>query len=210
MNSEAGWPESCCVPAFLEAAIKTLAPGAPSISRQQLALAVGVILPPHVANPWSLPVSDDPFEWGVRPRDVVTHFRELQELVLGAATMTLKIVPLNTIPFELYEDALREFIVADSVVALSFDFVELCRRTGRTIPVEGDRSRHVVRLTPHDSDPPSPITVASTDFGFDFSGNVWVFDDSGEMSGSEREVPWRDLVSSSRAIEGGFWVVSRT
>lgn len=207
-DDERLWPAQCCVPAFLYAAVSSLAqrvlPEGP-VTRRALARLMGVTLSPDDANPWGLPTSSLPSDWGVSPAQALEVFPAVAALLGAQADLVLGIRPMDEIPFRLYEDELLELGAKNAVVAVSFDHAALRSRMGRSQP--RDRAHHVARLTPMPRDSDREPTIFSPAFGLDYEGPVWLFDDSGELSSGDALVDWASLVLASRTAGGGFWTV---
>jgi hypothetical protein len=118
-------------------------------------------------------------------------------------------MPLNTIPFQLYEDALIELAHDGAVVGLSFDHFELAERAGHAVVATDawEHGRHITRLTPFGDREASLLTIQSSEFRTDYAGPINVFDDSGEMGTGGVAVDWLHLVGAARAVDGGYWIV---
>jgi hypothetical protein len=207
------WQAQCCVPAFLGAAIAALAPGARSPTdgeiRRQLAVLTGTTLAPEDPNPWGLPTSAEASEWGVSAAEARATFAAVRSFMAADAALSLAIVPLNTIAFELYEDAVIDAAQQGAVVGITFDYAVLRARSGRPEPRR--RAHHLVRLTPTtESERLESPNVASGGFAFDYGGSLRVFDDSVELCDDDALVNWRDLIYASRSVEGGLWIVRST
>ena len=168
---------------------------------------MGVTVGPTDANPWDLQVSSDVEEWGVTPEAAKMRL-ELVESVLGAEhNLVLDFVKFNMVPFELYEDEVTQFCRGDAVVGISFDYQRLVSLSAER--TEFHLTRHVARLTPYLGEEDRVPNIRSPEFVFDYSGDIWLFDDSGEMGNPGSVVNWRHLVSASRMVDGGLWVVRR-
>jgi hypothetical protein len=205
------WPPQCCVPAFLGTAVATLTGTLELLGkeriRRDLAVAVGVVVSPEDANPWDLRVSQRPEDWGVKVRNIRGSLEPIESVLGCRRGFILEIIDLDTIPFRLYEDAVIELSRSGSVVGISFDYPEL---TGRvTSSATGARpGRHVARLSPAGAaDEGKEPNILSPEFKFDFAGNLWLFDDSGEMGDSDCLVNWARLVRACWAVDGGLWTV---
>jgi hypothetical protein len=173
--------------------------------RRELAVAAGVVVGPADANPWDLRVSRREDDWGVKARNIQGDLGSI-ELVLGCRSgLYLEVTNFNEVPFRLFEDALIEASNAGAVIGISFGYPEL---TGKSAPLASDAcpGRHVARLTPAATDQKAP-TVLSPEFKFDYSGDLWLFDDSGEMDDSDCHVNWPGLVRASWEVDGGLWKV---
>lgn len=207
--SEGAWPPQCCVPAFLLRAVQALSAAAGAADsdevRRRVAELLGVVLSPEDDNPWSLPTSDDPADWGVTPRRATAAFASLPALL--GADLTLEIVKTNEIPFGLYEDAVLELSRGTIVIGVGFDYAFLQERLGRPRPRR--RAHHVARLTPLDGDRLIGPTIQAPEFGFDYRGDIQLFDDSGELAADDLLIPWQALVHATRVIDGAFWAVGR-
>lgn len=209
-DSGLAWPSHCCVPAFFERAILALGePTAPRTreTRRALAMFCKVSMRPSAANPWDLPYSDNPQDWGSTPAQARQAFPTAQVALGVTRALELELRPLNEVPFGDYEAVVLENSGEDRVIALAFDVQCLSE-----IPA-ADRtpgpSRHVVRLTPLDAERDLEPHIGSAGFGFDYAGDIHVFDDSGEMPRGAT-VSWRALVRASRLMDGSFWVVRRS
>ena len=207
--SSVQWPPYCCVPAFLCRSVISLM-GDPDILLtddvcKDIAVAVGVVVGPHTPNPWGLRVSISREDWGVGS-DRIPSGLELVGAILGCSKkLVFETVPLNTIAFQLYEDCITEISRPGAVVGISFDYAAL--RVGPTADSTGDLTRHVVRLTPLVGDEGKEPNILSQAFGFEYAGRLWIFDDAGELRGSEAFLSWRALTRASRTGKGGFWIV---
>lgn len=207
---EVTWPPQCCVAAFLGHAVAALVGDFDALrretTRRDLAIALGVTVGPSDPNPWGLPVADDEEKWGVNVEDIEGRLEPV-ELVLGCGRgFNLEVIGLNTIPFQLFEDAVIGLSGPDVVLGISFDYAELSGVAASLRP-DALPGRHVVRLTPLVGDETKEPTIQSASFRFDYGGDIWLFDDSGKMRNSESLVSWPSLIRASRAIDGGLWSV---
>jgi hypothetical protein len=205
------WPSQCCVPAFLAASIAALAPEeVPEIddqTRRDLATILGVTLAPEDPNPWDLPTSEDSREWGVSASVASDRFPQVCERLAPALTFSLELRSLNQIPFELYESVVLDYRGLPAILGVSFDHAILQTEMGREEPAR--RAWHIARLSPIGDEWESRPNALSAEFKFDYSGLLWLFDDSEELVGDEALSRWRALVRASYAIGGGFWIVRR-
>lgn len=205
---ETPWPAHCCVPAFLGAAVGALAQPVIADScdtRRVLAHLTQATLPSEDVNPWGLPTSDEPDDWGVTPSKALATFPEVAAFLNARADLVFEICPFNEVPFGLYEDAVSDLIAGGAVVGISFDHAQLRSEMGLSEPES--RAHHVARLTPFPEESGREPNVSSAAFGFDYDGALWVFDDSGELSGDDALVDWASLLRASRRVGGGLWVV---
>lgn len=207
------WPENCCVPAFLGTAVGILSGNLGLLDdeqvRRRLARVTGVTVGPHDPNPWGLPVAHNVEDLGVNPQSISGPLGSIEAAMMIGQNFRLEITPLNTIPFQLYEDALLDMYHAGAVVGISFDYAELAHFQGRVLSSANtfSHARHVVRLTPHGDSEFDSSTVASRDFRADYPGSLCVFDDSGEMGSPGVSVNWLHLTRASSLVEGGYWSV---
>ena len=207
--SKFAWPPQCCVPAFLGTAVAMLTGTLDLLDeehiRRNLAIASGVVVGPEDANPWGLRVSQNEGDWGVKARNIQGSLEPIESVLGCRRGLVLEIVNFDTIAFRLYEDAVIELSSVGAVVGISFDYPEL---TGKTTSLAGDSrpGRHVARLSPVASDQNKP-NILSPEFKSDYSGDLWLFDDSGEMSDSDCLVSWPHLVRACWAVDGGLWIV---
>jgi hypothetical protein len=204
------WPPQCCVPAFLGSAVAALTGNLDVLRREDirrdLAVAVGVVVGPKDANPWGLPVSNDPEKWGVKAENIKGSLEPVGSVLGCHRTFTLEVINFDSIPFQLYEDTVIELSRGRVIVGISFDYAEL--RGTETFPRGGTRpGRHVARLTPLAGDEEKKPNIHSLDFKFDYTGGLWLFDDSGEMNDSDSIVSWPRLVRACWAVGGGLWNV---
>jgi len=209
--SDTRWPSRCCVPAFLGRATAALSPrlAQPDSDelRAALARATGVILAPTDCNPWVLPTSSNDDDWGVTPAKAKAAFSSVKTIVGVDDDLVLEIVPISHIGFELYEDAASDLAASGAIVAIAFDYSDL--QPARSASASRQRAFHVVRLTPLGKEQDHKPNVLSSEFQFDYNGDIWVFDDSLEMMPAESVVPWRALVRACRRIDGALWAVRR-
>src|SRR5690242_7653658 len=123
-DRSAAWPAQCCVPAFLWRAIQWFA-ARPDLNtepwKRRAAECLGVVVGPTDSNPWDLPISDDPEQWGVTPPRAAERFAGLESLAGLGMSLDLEIVRANEIPFSLYEDAIVDLGRAGAVVAIGYD-----------------------------------------------------------------------------------------
>lgn len=205
------WPPQCCVPAFLGVATAALAPVAASVDdagiRRRLAEITGTTLAPNDANPWDLPTSEEPTNWGVSAGSALAAFERVREFLAPCSELRFEIRALNEIPFGLFEDAIIDLAGDDAVIGISFDHADLQSQMGRPLPSR--RAHHVVRLTPFGHERSREPNVLSPSFRFDYDGPLAVFDDSGELDGNDARVDWRALIHASGSAHGGFWIVRR-
>jgi len=193
------WPPHCCMPAFLLRAVAASSrlpiDFLSSAIRLRAAQAIGVTVPLSADNPWHLPTSSDPMDWGVRVAYVEARFGDFCRAVGVFDELAFQVWPMISIAFEQYEDAALELIREGAVVAIAFDYDHLFDHD-RAVPATS-RHHHIVRLSPLDSEVRGP-TVLSSEFKFDYNGQVRVFDDSGEIPAAESVVSWRSLLRASR------------
>jgi hypothetical protein len=175
-------------------------------TRRDLAAATGVVVGPEDANPWGLPVSGHKEDWGVRVGRARGSLGPISTILGRGSEFILEIVELNTISYRMYEDSVIELSRAGGIVGISFDYPEL---TGRAVSeMNGARpGRHVARLSPAPDEMEQEPHILSSYFKFDYSGQLHLFDDSGEMGDSGCLVSWARLVEASWAVDGGFWSV---
>lgn len=164
-------------------------------------------LSPEDRNPWELPTSEEPRAWGVSAAAAYEGFPGVCQLLAPGATFSLEMRPLNQIPFELYEDIAVELRGQPAILGFSFDHAILQAEMGREQP--GRRAHHLARLSPIGNERERQPNVLSERFRFDYSGMLWLFDDSGELDGEEALVRWPALVRAAYEIGGGFWIVRR-
>lgn len=173
--------------------------------RRDLAVALGVTLAPEDRNPWELPISEDPHDWGVSVTSAFDGFPRVCERLAPASAFSLEIMPLNEIPFEGYENVVLDHRGKRAVMGIGFDHAILQKEMGRDKPRR--RAHHVVRLSPIDREREQQPNVLSDGFKLDYSGMLWLFDDAEELAYEEALVGWRALMRASYDIGGGFWIV---
>ncbi len=159
------------------------------------------MLPPSADNPWQLPVTESAALWGVTPAAAVKNSTSAARLLAPTSPLALRVVGLNTVPLELYEDELRQLARMGSMVGIGFDASLLAQNAGAAAA-----SLHVLRLTPlpHEA-PASATTVNAPGYGFGYRGDITVFDDS--RRGGALAMPWRRLLDVALASDGALWVV---
>jgi len=179
--------------------------------RRDLAFLLGVTVAPSDPNPWGLPTSVHECAWGVPRGRIQEAFAAVQELFGVPNTLALEVVGINTIAFEMYEDAILDHVRADAVVGIGFDYQALLRHsdTRATEAAVASRVAHVVRLTPFADELDGQPTVLSSGFGFDYKGVVKVFDDSGEIAESDSLLDWRSLLWACRSANGALWAIRK-
>ena len=211
LRSDLGWPPQCCVPAFLGTAITILAETPDALQREEvrrdLAIAIGVVVGPEDANPWGLRVSRRPDDWGVGVRDIEGSLHSLESVLGCHQELTLEVIRFDIIPFRLYEDAVVELSGRGGVIGISFDYLALTGKQQLTSARTQQSARHLARLTPSAADGKKEPNIQSPEFRTDYTGDLWVFDDSGEMGDSESLVDWQFLVKACWAVGGGLWHV---
>jgi hypothetical protein len=174
--------------------------------RRDLAVAVGVVVGPTDANPWGLPVSNDAEKWGVKVENIKGSLEPVESVLGCHRGFTLEVINFDSIPFQLYEDAVIDLSHRRVIVGISFDYPEL--RGAAAVPKsETHPGRHVARLTPSPGDEKKEPNIHSLDFKSDYTGDIWLFDDSGEMDDSDSLVSWPRLVRACWAVGGGLWSV---
>lgn len=179
--------------------------------RRDLAFLLGVTVAPNDPNPWGLPTSVHECAWGVPRGRIQEAFAAVQELFGVPNTLALETVGINTIAFEMYEDAILDRVRAEAVVGIGFDYQTLLRHSGAgtTEVAAASRVAHAVRLTPFADELDGQPTVMSSSFGFDYSGVVKVFDDSGEMTESDSLLDWRSLLRACQSADGSLWAIHK-
>ena len=211
-TSRTAWPPQCCVPAFLGTAAAALAGSLDALAgeetRRDLAVALGVAVSPADANPWGLRVSARENEWGVKVRDIEGRLESVEKALGCSFELHLEVTGFDTVAFRMYEDAIADLVDRGAVVGVSFDYEEL---VGRRTVQDGETQpgRHLARVTPFGEERDHEPNVLSRDFGFDYSGDLWLFDDSGEMGESDCFVSWPRLIRACWAVDGGLWAVHR-
>lgn len=208
MGTTSSWPPQCCVPAFLLRAVVSLSGqdiGDLEHMRMGTAIALGVRVAPRDRNPWNLPVAADAAAWGVTPTAALRRFPRLTELLGLRRSVQLEILPLASIAFEQFEEAIRARSCGGAVVGLGLDCATLGELTGRRVP--DDRARHVVRLSPLPGDDMRNPTILDDRFDFGYRGTIRFFDDSGEFAADECVAPWQDVLDASRRADGAIWSV---
>lgn len=200
------WPPCCCVPAFLERAILELGEVRQRrpLMRAELARACNVSVPLGVDNPFGLPVSDDPTEWGATPTDALNALPVAQAMLGATRELTMTLQYLDQIVYQMYEVVILDRPPDAAVIGLGFDYRHLA--TSKRAPEPPTLSQHLVRLTPAGDESLLQPNVRSADFRLDYSGDVHVFDDSGEVPACA-ELSWIALTRAARRSGGAFWVV---
>ncbi len=203
------WQQQCCVPAFLATAIAHHYGNfeflALDKNRAACAQALGTVAAAHEQNPWNLPVSSQPHEWGVSFSRAIERFDSLQQLMAQRGNLALRIIPINEVGFEQYEAEARNLLKQQAVVGIGFDYERLARQQA-TWRQPSQRAHHLCRLTPFTPKEKMSPTIASPEFGFDYAGQVRLFDDSGELDDNS-QVEWRNLIGAARSADGAFWAV---
>jgi hypothetical protein len=212
-NRAIRWPPQCCVPAFLGSSVAAFYDRLDILgqeeTRRRLAEITNVVLAPADDNPWNLPVSPNDSDWGVTRRKAAASFTSVQQFIGRRAELTLDFVDANTIAYEMYEDAVAEFMQGPAIVGIAFDFYPLSVSNSHSKAIHPSKADHVVRLTPLGDERDHQPNILSDEFQFDYSGDLHVFDDSGEMMGKQSLVNWRSLMRACRDIDGSFWVIRR-
>ena len=179
------WPAQCCVPAFLIAAMRRYAADNLLVlddkSARIAAHTIGVIVGPSDPNPWGLPTSDHSDEHGVTVERAMDNFERLLEQFEMRERLRLAVVPLNTITFELYENALIELSKDGTTIAIAFSYPDLIEGHGARTSTLLAAGRHLCRLTPLSAKEMQEQTILSSNFQFDYSGTISMFDNSGRF-----------------------------
>lgn len=210
MNSgqqAAPWPPKCCVPAFLGSAATALC-GRSGLAEEndfrcRLARLLGVRLAPGDPNPWNLEISTDNYYCGVTVEDARLRFAEIQGIIDSEVRLSLSVTKINSIAFELYEDAISDLVSSGAIVGIGFDYADF------NPPRPTDHAAHIVRLSPLGSEVERQPNIFSPTFDFGYTGDIWIYDDSSEMRPEESLVNWRKLVRACRSIDGSLWSVRR-
>jgi hypothetical protein len=204
------WPSYCCVPAFIVGALCELSthPVAQTDERLQrdVAAVLGVRVPPDDINPWALSISEEPMEWGVTVAAARDGFAEARRLIPGCEQVELEIISILEIAFEMYESRIKDLTDGGAVVAIAFDYTALGADLQR---IGTGRAHHLLRLSPYGAQLGLLPNVLSPEFDFDYSGQIWTFDDSFEIGHPAILVPWRTLLASCRSIDGWLWILRR-
>jgi hypothetical protein len=143
----------------------------------------------------------------VSPNSAFERFPQVCERLAPGQTFHLESTPLNQIPFELYENLVLDRQSSQAILGMGFDHAILQSEMGRQTPSR--RAHHISRLSPIGSERDRKPNVLSGEFKFDYSGMLWLFDDSGELTGEDALVRWRALVRAAYEIGSGFWIVRR-
>jgi len=171
------WPPHCCVPAFVEGALGQLGYAAPS--QEALARVLRVTVGPSDPNPFSLPISADASEWGVRPEVAADAI----EQVVSAANQSLAFrhIPFSTIALESYRAVLAAALRGGACVGTGIDPLRL--KLGN-VP---DR-RHLVRVRA-------------------LSGSTVSFIDDSADAPTPIEESWGLLEFAVLDVADGFWLI---
>jgi len=162
-------------------------------------------VPPWANNPFELPASERPDEWGATPGDAKAAFSAVQAILGATRRLTLTLTKLDEIPFQMYEEVILDRAPDEAVIGLGFDFREVA------VPGEGatdEAAPHLVRITPLGNEASAVPNVRSASFRPDYQGDVHVFDDSGEVP-PLTTFSWSSLLRASRMGGGAFWIVER-
>src|ERR1700722_3597259 len=163
------WPPRCCVAAFLARAWASMAGDPDALrdekARRRIAASIGIRVGSTDANPWSLPVDDDAEHWGVSSETAKDRLHVIESTLGVQHYLTLDIVNLNTVPFELYEDEVIKFSRNGAVIGISFDHRRLVQLQAST--ATSRLTRHVARLTPYDDEQNRVPNICSPEFAFD-------------------------------------------
>jgi hypothetical protein len=172
------WPPRCCVPAFVEAAIRHFGIAPPD--RKLIAKRLSVAVMSSDPNPWGFPIVNDIRDAGVKPREAVIRINEL--LRKHASTLRCRHVPFSTIAFGLYEEVLAQALERDVSVGIGLDWRIIDHHCL-------DTARHLIRV-----------------LEFKTSSAVLV-DDSYCDDSSPWTVDLPTLEQSVNAVSDGFWMV---
>jgi len=180
-NKHSLWPPYCCVPAFAAVALRLL--GYPDLAQKELAKRLGTCVGPESANPWGLPVEDDPEK---RRVTAATTQERLPE-VLAELDLSLRFchVRFNEVEFGLYAEVLGQATQQGAVVGVGFDYARLFGRPAEV--------RHVARVESLPDDQ-----------------TVRLLDDYAASPAKEATVKWLDLEPAVRAVDDGFWMIGRS
>lgn len=173
------WPPQCCVPAFVQSALRELGVACPT--GPALARILGVRVERDQANPFDLPLATRSDPAGVRAADAEKDINLLCWRL--GAPVHFRHVPFLTIACEAWEEVLREADDAGAIVGVGVDYRRLSG-TGSNRP-----ALHVLRILGAGG------------------GALSVRDDSGESTPDTFEVDRERLLSSVLAVPDGFWIM---
>ena len=175
------WPDQCCVPAFVHAALLRLGVACPV--PEALPGILGVRVPPGQENPLGLPLSDDEHPAGVTAVDAERAVNRMcRELNLP---IRLRRVPFLTITFDLWEDVLAAALDRGAVVGIGVDY----RVLAKADPLSS--AQHVLRVVSLQEDA------------------LELFDDSGESNPPRLHVDRDRVHRAVLAISDGLWIMGR-
>lgn len=172
------WPPRCCVPAFVEAAIRHFRITPPN--RQLIAEQLSVAVMSADPNPWKFPIVNDIKDTGVKPSEAVLRINEL--LREHASTLRCRRVPFSTIAFGLYAEVLTQALERNVSIGIGLDWRFIDRQCR-------DTARHLTRV-------------------LDFKTSSAVLIDDSYCDNSQHwTIDIATLERSVNAVSDGFWIV---
>lgn len=172
------WPPQCCVPAFVDAALRQL--GVVPPERTELAKQIGVQVGPNEGNPFGLDTAESNRERGVTVEVATLTINRLLEKM--RCDLAFRHIRLHEIALDGGISVLQEALGRQLAVGVGVDYQRISRGPS-------PETRHVLRV----------LGLAEQ--------RVTVVDDSGEDSRGTFELPWDELEMAIRAAADGFWIL---
>jgi hypothetical protein len=199
------------VPAFLGTAVAVLSDRAHYLGDEDIRCALTrvleVCLAPTDPNPWDLPVSSNESDWGVTQRVAVERFPSIIELLDGRQDLILKAISIYDFLFHKSEAWLPKIINQNTIVGIAFDYSLVVKPVPGTAVSAGSWAYHIARLTPIGTEKALQHNIAFERFAPGYSGDLEIFDDSGEIVPRRSVVSWPTLINACRYVNGSLWIV---
>ena len=177
-NPREAWPPYCCVPAFVDVALRHFNFAQPT--RDRLASDLGVTVPEGVDNPLSLPLASTNLVAGLTPSAAV---HSINRLLAGLSPdVRLRHLPFSEIAMQLYEDVAAEALRREVIVGIGLDWNRLSLSAGAP-------RRHLLRLL------------------HAHSKRARLIDDSLESGLRSFDVAWDEIERSVGVVDDGFWLI---
>jgi hypothetical protein len=171
------WPPYTCVATYVYECLKRFGiKTEPRIVAQSLKIKI----PTNCRNPLGLVVTEDSNSWGIQTKDVVPLINNL--LIQLNSDLQFRHIPLNVIPYQMYEEVLDEFFKKSVLVGVGFDFSD----------VDGSAfsNKHVSLVIRKD--------------------NKYLIEDYYEDSnGKILPINFREIIRSAQTIHDGYWLIGK-
>lgn len=175
--SKAEWPPYTCVACYVYNSLRLF-----NIheDKRNIAKALKIKVPKKSDNPFDLEETDKKIKWGVTVDNAKQRIDKLLKNV--APYLGFRHIPLNMIPYQMYEEVIAECLANGLKIGIGYDFA--------IINSSNSIIRHVSFLNKEE--------------------NRFVIEDYYiKESGLKFEFSFSDVIKSIRKVEDGFWLIGK-